>query len=281
MPKIGDYTLHTIETGLFGLDGGAMFGIVPKPLWEKKIRPDEKNRIPLQMRCLLMASSDRLILIDTGLGDKYDDKFAGIFSVDHEHSTLQQSLNQAGFSPSDITDVIITHLHFDHCGGATTKEGQLVFPNAIHHVQDSHWRWAQKPNVRERNSFLQENLAPLEASGQLAFVSGQQELYPGVEVFPVYGHTEAMQLVKISGPEHTLIYAADLIPTHAHVPLAWNMGYDLKPLHTIEEKDTVLKDGVEKGWHFFLEHDPVVEIMSLEKSDRGIAATHFRPLTDL
>ena len=281
MPKIGDYTLYTIETGRFGLDGGAMFGIVPRPLWEKRIAPDERNRIPLQMRCLLMVSSDRLILVDTGLGDKYDDKFAGIFGVDHEHSSLHRSLKKAGFSPDDVTDVIITHLHFDHCGGATTKEGGLVFKNAIHHVQGEHWQWAQKPNVRERNSFLKENLAPLEASGQLSFTAGTQELFPGIEVFPVYGHTEAMQLVKISDSENTLVYAADLIPTHAHVPLAWNMGYDLKPLHTIEEKGALIQEGVTKGWHFFLEHDPTVEVMNVEQGERGVKASQFRPLVEL
>lgn len=284
MTKIGSYTLNTIETGRFGLDGGAMFGIVPKPLWERRIPADAQNRIPLNMRCLLIEADNRLILIDAGLGDKYDAKFASIFAVDHEYTELHRSLDAVGVTASDITDVIITHLHFDHCGGITTRDGdtlKMVFSNATHHVQENHWAWAKKPNIRERNSFLDENLGPLGDSGQLNLVSGSFEVAPGIEVIPVSGHTEAMQLVKISDGDQTLVYAADLIPTHAHVPMAWNMAYDVHPLTTIQEKEQLLARAFDGGWHLFLEHDPEVEVISLERSDRGIKAINHRSLKDL
>lgn len=284
MPKIGGYNLYTIETGRFGLDGGAMFGIVPKPLWERKIPADSRNRIPLNMRCLLIEGEGRLMLIDNGLGDKYDEKFADIFGVDQEYAELNRSLNAHGFSVDDVTDLIITHLHFDHCGGSTRRNGdqlEMVFKQARHWVQGKHWEWAQHPNVRERNSFLAENLEPMKASGQLEFLDGKTEIAPGIEVFAVGGHTEAMQLVKIVGEERTLVYAADLLPTHAHIPSAWNMAYDLYPMKTIQEKEAFLAQALENQWHLFFEHDPEVEIASLEKTARGAKITGKRPLTEL
>ena len=285
MPQIGPYSLYTIEAGRLGLDGGAMFGIVPRPLWERKIAPDERNRIPLNMRCLLIEGEGRLLLIDNGLGDKYDDRFADIYAVNHEISELHRSLEAYGFSADDVTDLIITHLHFDHCGGSTRRlpggELELVFKQAVHHVQKRHWEWAGVPNVRERNSFLAENLAPIGASGQLNLVDGNVELAPGIEVFTVDGHTEKMQLVKISSDDQTLIYAADLMPTHAHVPMAWNMAYDIRPLETIKEKEQVLEAAVAGGWQLFFEHDPLVEVASLERRERGIAIADPRPLSEL
>ncbi len=284
MPKIGDYTLHTIETGRFGLDGGAMFGIVPKPLWERKIPADSRNRIPLNMRCLLLEGNGRLMLIDNGLGDKYDEKFGDIFGVDQEYAELNRSLNALGHSVDDITDVIITHLHFDHCGGSTRRTGdalEMVFKQARHWVQREHWDWAQKPNVRERNSFLAENLEPMKASGQLEFLDGSAEIAPGIDVFAVGGHTQAMQLVKISSPDTTMVYMADLIPTHAHVPSAWNMAYDLFPMTTIKEKEAFLAEATDKQWHLFFEHDPEVEVASLEQTERGAKIINKRPLTEL
>lgn len=284
MPKIGDYTLHTIETGRFGLDGGAMFGIVPKPLWERKIPADAKNRIPLNMRCLLIEGGGRLMLIDNGLGDKYDEKFSDIFAVDHEYAELNRSLNSLGFSVDDVTDVIITHLHFDHCGGSTKRTGEnldIVFKNARHLVQKDHWDWAQHPNVRERNSFLKENLAPLQSSGLLEFVDGSAEIAPGISVFAAHGHTEAMQLVKISDEDTTLVYTADLLPTHAHIPSAWNMAYDLFPMTTIKEKEAFLKEACENNWHLFFEHDPEVEVASLAATNRGVKIVDKRSLVEL
>ena len=284
MTKIGPYSLHTVEAGRFGLDGGAMFGIVPKPLWERRIPSDSKNRIPLNMRCLLIQGNGRLILVDTGLGDKYDKKFASIFGVDYEYAELHRSLSSVGVEAKDITDVIITHLHFDHCGGSTTRKGDtlaMVFENATHHVQKSHWEWAQSPNIRERNSFLKENLEPMGASGQLQLVDGIAEIVPGVEVLPVSGHTEGMQLVKIADEHQTLLYAADLIPTHAHVPMAWNMAYDVHPLKTIQEKEEWLEKAVSEEWSLFLEHDPEKEVISLVRSDKGIAVAKPRTLNEL
>ena len=284
MPKIGPYNLYTIEAGRFALDGGAMFGIVPKPLWERKIPSDGKNRIAMNMRCLLIEGEGRLILVDNGLGDKYDKKFADIFAVDPEYATLEKSMQRLGFTPADVTDVILTHLHFDHCGGSTTRVGDrlnLVFSEAIHYVQRKHWDWAQKPNIRERNSFLEDNLAPIGASDQLSLLDGEVEIAPGIRVFTAYGHTEAMQLVRIQDESTTLVYAADLIPTHAHVPMAWNMAYDVRPLATIEEKEGLLEEALLNGWHLFFEHDPEIEVASLHRKERGITIKDARPLEEL
>lgn len=286
MSHIGPYALHTIETGRFGLDGGAMFGIIPKPLWEKRIPADERNRIPLHMRCLLLQSADRCILIDNGLGETYTEKFATIYAVDHAFATLHDSLAAVGVAPDDVTDVILTHLHFDHCGGSTRRAAdgtlELVFPNATHHVQRAHWDWAQAPNVREKGSFLEENLSPLAASGQLHLVDGAEALFPGITVHPVHGHTEAQQTVKISdGGENTLVFVADLLPTTAHLAPAWNMAYDVRPLTTIDEKMDFLNEAVDNGWHLFFEHDPEVAVASLRRTDRGIETVDHRPLTDL
>lgn len=285
MPKIGSYTLHAVETGRLGLDGGAMFGIVPRPLWERRIAPDERNRIPLNMRCLLIEGNGKLMLVDNGLGDKYNDKFADIYAIDHESAELNRSLNALGYSVDDITDIILTHLHFDHCGGSTRRNSdgtlETVFSNATFHVQKDHWAWARVPNVRERNSFLAENLDPIEASGQLSFLEGRVELAPGIEVFTADGHTEKMQLVKITGDKATLVYAADLLPTHAHIPMAWNMAYDIRPMQTIKEKEAFLEEACAAGWHLMFEHDPEVEIASLSKSDRGILMSNPRTLAEL
>jgi len=286
MPEIGPYTLHAIETGRFALDGGAMFGIIPKPLWQQRIAPDARNRIPLHMRCLLVQGHGRCILIDSGIGDKYGDKFADIYAIDHAFATLLESLDHAQVAPEDVTDVILTHLHFDHCGGSTQRRSdgtlELTFPNAQHYVQRAHWEWAQTPNVREKGSFLDENLAPLAASGQLQFTDGEEELFPGITVHPVHGHTEAQQTVKISdGGENTLVFVADLLPTTAHLAPAWNMAYDVRPLVTIDEKMAFLTDAVDHGWDLFFEHDPEVVVASVKRTERGIEPVDRRPLTEL
>jgi glyoxylase-like metal-dependent hydrolase (beta-lactamase superfamily II) len=284
MAKIGPWTLHEIECGRFGLDGGAMFGIVPKPLWEKRISADELNRIPLHTRCLLLESDDSLILIDNGIGSKYDEKFARIYAIDDEDVNLDASLAAAGFSRDDITDVVLTHLHFDHCGGSVIRSGddlEIAFPDAMFHVQLDHWSWALEGNVREKASFLPENLEPLAESGQLELTDGRIEKWPGVELIPVDGHTKAMQLVKIAGPEHTLLYCADLLPTHAHLAPAWNMGYDLWPMTTIEEKDRLLRQAVDEGWHLFFEHDPTVGLADVRAGGKGPEITDPRPLAEL
>lgn len=285
MAQIGPWTLHEIECGRFALDGGAMFGIVPKPLWEKRISADEMNRIPLHTRCLLLENGDRLILIDNGIGDKYDEKFGSIYAIDDEDVNLDSSLAAAGFSRADVTDVVLTHLHFDHCGGSVRQSGdalEIGFPDAMFYVQLDHWTWALKGNVREKASFLPENLEPLAESGQLELVDGRIEKWPGIELIPVDGHTRAMQLVKIAGADRTLLYCADLLPTHAHLAPPWNMGYDLWPMKTIEEKDKLLTQAIENDWHLFFEHDPTVGLADVRKSDRGVPEiANPRPLSDL
>ncbi|GMQ80801.1 MAG: MBL fold metallo-hydrolase [Rhodothermia bacterium] len=284
MPKIGQYSVHTIETGRLGLDGGAMFGIVPKALWERRIPSDRLNRISLHMRCLLLESSDRLILIDNGLGDKYSARFSELYAIDDSEMNLPGALQSAGFSFEDVTDVILTHLHFDHCGGSTRRHEdrlEVSFPNAQYLVQKGHWEWANVSNVREKASFLAENLDPLAESGQLTLIEGQQELFPGVEVIPVDGHTREMQIVKISDAEHTLVFVADLLPTHAHLSPAWNMSYDLWPMTTIDEKEKFLTDAVDGGWHLFFEHDPEITVADVEVTERGLKVANPRPLDEL
>ena len=278
--KIGPYTLHEIHAGRLGLDGGAMFGIIPKPLWERRIAPDGRNRIPLAMRCLLLEGDGRVVLIDNGLGDKYDAKFADIYSVDVESSNLHHSLRAAGFSEEDVTDVILTHLHFDHCGGSTVRDGsgllRVAFPNATYHVQRSHWEWAHT-SPREGASFLSENLDPLEASGQLRFVEVAVPVLPGVDALVVNGHTRGQQLLKISDDDHTLLYAADLLPTAAHVPLLWVMAYDVAPLDTLAEKSPILEQAAREGWTIYFEHDTETATARIEESERGFRAIDESP----
>jgi len=262
-----------------------MFGIVPRVLWERVFEPDEKNRILLNMRCLLLEGSDRLILIDNGLGEKYDSRFAEMFAVDHEYATLYDSLGIAGFSVDDVTDVILTHLHFDHAGGSTRQTGSGLAPtfnNARYHIQKTHWEWAQDPGCREKASFLSENIEPLKASGQVNLVEGNGQLYEGVELIEVNGHTKAQQLVKITGEnDKVLLYLADLVPTTAHIRPAWMMGYDNQPLVTLDEKVTLVEQAYENGWSLFYEHDPFVTVTNLKKTERGIQTSDKRTLEEL
>jgi glyoxylase-like metal-dependent hydrolase (beta-lactamase superfamily II) len=284
MPRLGSYNLYSIEAGRLALDGGAMFGIVPKTLWERRIPADSQNRIPLAMRCLLLEGDGRLILIDNGLGDKYDERFASIYAVDDDSSNLGRSLRAAGFGFEDITDVVLTHLHFDHCGGSTRREGEKLipaFPGATFHVQRKHWEWAQVPNVREKGSFFRENMAPLEASGQLNLIDGAVALFDGIEVRPVFGHTEAQQIVIVRGEQGGLAYVADLLPTHAHLSPAWNMAYDLRPLETIREKADLLDEFGRDGIDLFFEHDPAVVVASLAGEGDRIATAEHRSLEEL
>ncbi len=283
MTRIGPYRLHSIDTGGFRLDGGAMFGIIPRPLWERRITPDDRNRIPLRMRCLLLEGEGRLILIDAGVGHKYDDKFADIYGIDHESGTLDRSLNELGFDRTDVTDLILTHLHFDHCGGATIRDGERLVPafsTAKVYVQRRHWEWAAHPNGREKGSFLKENLEPLESSGNLVLLDGPGELFPGVQLHLVDGHTEAQQLVEITGEDRSLLYCADLLPTHAHLPDVWVMAYDLRPLVTMEEKGRMLSWAHERHATLFFEHDPEVEIADIIPSRKGFDVANIRPLKE-
>ena len=274
---LAGYQIDLVHAGFLGLDGGAMFGIVPRPLWERHIPPDEANRIPLAMRCVLLRGHGRTILVDTGLGDKTDAKFDRIYAVDRSH-TLLGSLAALGVAPTDVTDVLLTHLHFDHGGGVTRRvtDGalELTFPHATHHVQRAHWEWAHT-SPREGASFLAENLDPLEASGQLRQLDGAEAPFPHMELLIANGHTRGQQLPLVSDGETTLFYAGDLLPTAAHVPLLWIMAYDVEPLETVREKDEVLARAAEGEWIVVFEHDPVHAIGRIEATERGYVATEL------
>ena len=266
--------LHSIETGKFKLDGGAMFGVVPKPLWERTNPSDSSNRIDMAMRCLLVEEDNRLILVDNGIGHKYDSKFEKIYAVEHLESNLEKSLNKLGFSPEDITDMVLTHLHFDHCGGSTywhsTKERmELTFPNATHWVQKSHLEWALNPNARETASFFSENIQPLAESGNLRLLEGETELFPGFNLKVVNGHTESQQLPLVEWKGKKILFAADLFPTFGHLPLPYVMGYDTRPLITLEERAEYLPWLVEDEIILFYEHDPYNECGTVKKNERG------------
>ena len=270
---LGGYQIDLIEAGRLRLDGGAMFGIVPRPLWARRIPPDDRNRIPLAMRCLLLRGHGRTILVDTGLGHKADTKFEDIYGVDHAHSTLLGSLGHLGVAPEEVTDVLLTHLHFDHAGGATrrTPDGGLVltFPEAAHYVQADHWAWAHE-SQREAASFLPENLDPLEASGRLVLLNSTASPFENVELHIVDGHTRAQQLPRIHDGERSLFFAADLVPTAAHVPLLWGMAYDVEPLETIKEKDRLLTRAASERWRIVFEHDPVIASARLVETEKGV-----------
>lgn len=267
--KIGPFSLFSIPTGKFRLDGGAMFGVVPKPLWSKRIAADENNRIEMGMRCLLIHSENtgRVYLVDCGLGNKYEEKFKQLYSLDDSQENLLNSLAEAGFSPNDITDIIFTHLHFDHGGGAITKNEQgeleLQFPNASHWVTPEHWHTATHPNPREKASFLPDNIEPLKTASLLKYSGESFEFEPGLDVLVMNGHTLGQQLPRISWEGKTLVFMADLIPTAAHVPLVWVMGYDMNHLQTLQEKEQFLQEAVNGNWYLFLEHDSKEEVIQV------------------
>lgn len=272
--EFGPFTLYTIETGRFRLDGGAMFGVVPKTLWSKYIPADELNRIPMAMRCLLVHSSrtGRLYLIDNGIGNKFDEKFQKIYSIDFEHSSLENSLSYHGFSTDDITDIVFTHLHFDHCGGTTainsSGESEIIFKDANLWVTKSHWETATEPNAREKASFLKENIEPLKNTNRLHLVDGEYTYEDGFSTLIVNGHTIGQQLPKLEVNGKTLIFAADLLPTAVHVPLPWVMGYDMYPAQTLQEKEDFLKTCVDNNWLIYLEHDADHEVITIKKDGK-------------
>lgn len=271
--QIGSYDVKMIDTGRYRLDGGAMFGVVPQTLWKKENPPDEKNRILMALNTLLLVGEGRVVLVDTGVGDKFPPKFAAIYAIDHSEHTLLKSLADCNVQPEDVTDVILTHLHFDHVGGATyfDSEGklQLRFPNATHYVQKQQLDWAQKGFEKDRASYLSENIQPLVESGKLKKLKGPAELFDGVEILLSDGHTVAQQLVKVSDDDTTLVYTADLIPMTAHIPVPWVMAYDLAPAKSIEEKKALLQQAAEGEWLFFFEHDPRVYCGTVEATEKG------------
>ncbi len=271
--------LYSIQAGNFKLDGGAMFGVVPKSLWQKTNPADSDNMIDMSTRCMLIENGDKLILVDTGMGNKQSEKFFS-HSKRWGNFDLVKSINTAGFGVDEITDVLLTHLHFDHCGGAVfwdnAKERYDVqFKNANYWSNENHWNWATKPNPREKASFLDENLLPIKESGRLGFLKNTSNEFVfskelGIEVLCVDGHTEKQMIPKVNFKGRDLIYCADLIPTAGHIPVPYIMGYDVRPLLTMKEKSLFLEDAFEKDCLLFMEHDPNNEIVSLKKTEKGI-----------
>ena len=295
--------LYTINTGFFKLDGGAMFGVVPKSIWNKINPADEKNLCNWALRCLLIEDGDRLILVDNGNGTKQDEKFFSHYYLNGD-DTLEKSLAKYGFTKDDITDAFLTHLHFDHCGGSIDKvDGKLIpaFKNATYWSNEAHWKWATQPNEREKASFLKENILPIEESGKLKFIDHWfDKNYPepgwhttidgklksvsfvnNIDVLYAHGHTDAMMLPKIKYKDKTIVFMADLLPSAGHIPIPYIMAYDMFPLTTLNEKRSFLKEAVEKDYILFFEHDPVNECCNLQQTEKGIRPKDFFKLGEI
>ena len=277
--------IYPIETGSFKLDGGAMFGVVPKTIWQKTNPADSNNLIDMSMRCMLIEDGKRLILIDTGLGSKQSDKFFGYYHLFGNFS-LESSLAKRGFHRDDITDVFLTHLHFDHCGGVIEWNSQKnllqpAFKNAKFWSNDNHWKWASEPNAREKASFLKENINPIRESGQLNFITNNSLEQIGFNVLFMDGHTEKQMLPKLSYQGKTIVFMADLLPTIGHIPLPYVMGYDTRPLLTIKEKAIFLKEAADNNYYLFLEHDAYNEICTVQHSEKGVRLKDTHKFTDI
>ena len=281
--------IHVLNTGNFKLDGGAMFGVVPKSIWSKTNPADSNNMCDWSMRSLLIEDGNRLILIDTGIGDKQSEKFFSHYHLSGNDSLLG-NLKQLGFSPADVTDVILTHLHFDHCGGAVkwNKDHtgfELVFPNAIYWSTEKHWQWATEPNPREKASFLSENILPIHESGQLQFIQREGDFvknaFPNIDMLFVDGHTESMMIPHIHYKEKTLVFMADLLPSVGHLPLPYVMGYDTRPLLTLTEKEKFLNNAADQDLYLFLEHDAVNEICTVQHTEKGVRAKEILRFDEL
>ena len=289
--------LFSINTGYFKLDGGAMFGVVPKSIWHKLNPADENNMCSWALRCLLIEDGKRLILIDNGIGDKQSEKFFGHYFL-HGDDTLEKSLNKNGFTKDDITDVFLSHLHFDHCGGSIQnnkdKTGyEPAFKNATYWSHADQWKWATEPNAREKASFLKENILPIKESGQLKFVEGvvdttsgiesitQTNFHSGIKIFVARGHTDAMMIPVIANGDKKIVFAADLLPSAAHIPLPYVMAYDTNPLVTLKEKAAFLTIAAKENYTLFFEHDPVNECCTLVETEKGIKQGEVFPLIEI
>ncbi len=284
--------LYTINTGYFKLDGGAMFGVVPKSIWNKINPADENNLCSWALRCMLIEDGGRLILVDNGNGNKQSEKFFSHYYL-HGDDTLEKSLKKYGFHPNDITDVFLTHLHFDHCGGSIIREGDKLVPafkHATYWSNKAHWEWAVHPNDREKASFLKENILPIEESGQLKFFDiapgtgnrlGETLFTDNISVRFVSGHTEQMMLPQIKYKNKTLVFMADLLPSAGHIPIPYVMAYDMFPLTTLQEKKLFLTEAIENDYTLFFEHDPIYECCTLEQTERGVRAKSFFTLEEI
>jgi glyoxylase-like metal-dependent hydrolase (beta-lactamase superfamily II) len=295
--------LYSINTGYFKLDGGAMFGVVPKSMWNKIIPADENNMCRWALRCLLIEDGNKLILVDNGIGDKQDAKFFSHYYL-HETQTIDACLSKYGFGKNDITDVFLTHLHFDHCGGSVEREGDKLvtaFKNATYWSNEQHWDWAINPNDREKASFLKENILPIRESGQLKFlgisrlpsvvshrpsddstlITHHSPLTDNLSFYAVSGHTESMMLPKINYKGKTIVYMADLLPSHGHIPIPYIMAYDMVPLTTLKEKKLFLQEAVENDYILFFEHDAQYECCTVQQTEKGIRPKDFFRLDEI
>lgn len=279
--------LYSIDTGYFKLDGGAMFGVVPKSIWNKLNPADDNNLCSWALRCLLIEDGERLILVDNGIGNKQDAKFFSHYYL-HGDDTLDSSLAKHGFHRDDITDVLLTHLHFDHCGGSIMYEGDKLVPafkNASYWSNERHWKWATIPNDREKASFLKENILPIKESGQLKLIPlpdwNTSEFIPGIDMRFVHGHTDAMMLPQITYKNRVIVYMADLLPSAAHIPLPYIMGYDMFPLTTLQEKKLFLHEAVENNYILFFEHDRQHECCEVKQTEKGVRAGRFFKLDEI
>jgi glyoxylase-like metal-dependent hydrolase (beta-lactamase superfamily II) len=280
--------IHSLDTGLFKLDGGAMFGVVPRAMWQKLSPPDANNMCTWAMRCLLIEDDNRLVLIDNGIGEKQDEKFRGHFYL-HGDDTLEKSLRRLGFTSADVTDVFLTHLHFDHCGGSVVRRPdgvlQTAFAHATYWSNEAHWSWATQPNAREKASFLRENILPIQESGQLKFIdpsAGVPDALPQFrELLFADGHTEKMMVPVMHYKGRTLAYMADLLPSVAHLPLPYVMSYDVRPLVTLSEKEAVLHRAAAENWVLLLEHDPLHEACTVQLTDKGVRLADTLRISDL
>jgi len=279
--------LHVIDTGFFKLDGGAMFGVVPKALWQRTNPADEQNMCTWAMRCLLIEDGDRLILIDNGIGNKQEAKFFSHYYLHGNHS-LDGSLKSAGFDRSDITDMFLTHLHFDHCGGGVDYVGDnrdklaLHFPNAKYWSNQDHWKWATEPNSREKASFLKENILPMQESGHLDFIDfNKPSPFAQFDIHTVDGHTDKQMLPKIRYKDKTIVFMADLLPSVGHIPLPYVMGYDTRPLITLKEKGAFLEEAADNNYILFLEHDAVNQCCTVKRTERGVRLDQTFSLSEI
>ncbi len=269
------WSVAILSDGFYLLDGGSMFGVVPRVLWEKKHEPDDKNRVVLALNCLLLRNGERIVLVDNGMGDGWSEKELAIYGLQRPNGNLVEDLSRHGLAPEQVTDVILTHLHFDHAGGTITHEGEksrLTFPNAVHWLQKSNLQWAESPTERDRASYLRPRWEPLlEEKGRLELVDGAKEIMPGIRTLPVSGHTPGQQLVVVNGEEGPVLFAGDLIPFASQLRVPWIMAYDLNPLLTLSEKKDILARAAAEDWTLVFEHDREIPAARIESTDRGYA----------